>query len=113
MFQHSADGVYIYDLGSSNGTFLNDHGKLVNDGIVPKRKYKRILSSDIIMFGVTRDFLLKFGNFYRFEEHDMFYVLEGGQTRADFEITNRQTQRKSSSCSKDVPLSIKFKKLCF
>jgi len=79
VFQHSADGVYIYDLGSSNGTFLNDHGKLVNDGIVPKRKYKRILSSDIIMFG----------------EHDMFYVLEGGQTRADFNVANQQTQRPS------------------
>jgi len=89
VFQHSADGVYIYDLGSSNGTFLNDHGKLVNDGIVPKRKYKRILSSDIIMFG----------------EHDMFYVLEGGQTRADFEITNRQTQRPSRFAAEHKQLS--------
>lgn len=73
VFQHGQDGMYIYDLGSSNGTFLNDHKQLVNDGIVPKRKYKRICSSDIIMFG----------------EYDRFYILEGGMTRQQFELRSQ------------------------
>jgi len=70
VIQHGKGGVWIYDLGSTHRTFVNDHKQpLVNDGLVPIHQYKQILMYDIVMFGNC----------------DLFYRLEGGPTRQEFE----------------------------
>jgi len=69
VIQHGKGGVWIYDLGSTHRTFVNDHKPLVNDGLLQIHKYKRILMYDIIMFGKCQ----------------LFYRLEGGPTRPEFE----------------------------
>ena len=70
VIQHGKGGVWIYDLGSTHRTFVNDHKQpLVNDGLLPIHQYKQILMYDIVMFGNC----------------ELFYRLEGGPTRQEFE----------------------------
>jgi len=69
VLQHGKDGIFVYDLGSTHGSFVNDHKPLVNEGLLEKRKYKRILATDIVMFG----------------NYSYYYIIEGGDTRQVFE----------------------------
>lgn len=69
VLQHGKDGIFIYDCGSTHGSFVNDHKPLVNEGLLEKRKYKRVLATDIIMFG----------------NYSFYYIIEGGDTRQVFE----------------------------
>lgn len=69
VIQHGREGVFVYDCGSTHGTYVNDHKEMQNDGLLPKRKYKRVLATDIIMFGNC----------------PLYYVLEGGETRQQYE----------------------------
>jgi len=74
IIQHGEDGVYIFDLGSTNGTFVNDRQKLQDEGRLPKRQYKRILADDLIMFG----------------DYTVQYMLVGGIPRLQFEQCRAQ-----------------------
>jgi len=73
VLQHGENGLFIYDLGSTHGTFVNDHKELRNEGLLEKRKYKRLLATDIVMFG----------------NYSFYYVVEGGDTRQNYELRKR------------------------
>jgi len=73
VLQHGENGLFIYDLGSTHGTFVNDHKELRNEGLLEKRKYKRLLATDIVMFG----------------NYSFYYVVEGGENRQTYELRKR------------------------
>jgi len=52
LFNQSGD-VFLYDLGSTHGTYVNDMSgnRPENDGLVPKRNYMKLAVGHRIMFG--------------------------------------------------------------
>jgi len=67
---------------------VNDHkAPLVNDGLLEKRKYKRLLMYDIVMLGNC----------------PLFYRLEGGPTRDEYEARKAGQLKPDESKSPHQP----------